>query len=499
MVRLCQVLILVLISVGWHCAIAQSSISVYFSSELLPENSIWFTNPPDSSALRYRLSRQPALFWQEEKPHHGQIITIDENNIKQSILGIGASLEATTVYALHKNKTDDEIKDVLRALIDPEKGVGFNLFRLTIGTSDFSDGRSLSDHPQGFYSYQDQPGKPFSIENDIELGIIDVILAAQEVAASLEPPQRLLFFASCWSPPAWMKTSGQLVGGTLKPGYTDSLAVYYRRFVQAYHKQGIEIHAITLQNEPRFSPRTYPGMVLTWDQELELALAVYRQWEHLQARDITPPDIWIHDHNFNGWVDADSILSSLERMGKKEIVKGIAFHNYESYPIDSLLVLQSRYPDVKLLFSEKSEFGVKGMANIVDYFRHGFSSYNAWVTMSTQTLDEHNQGPYNTLDMLSPTMLIQKDGNKAGWYVTPEYYLLGQFSKFIRSGSHRIACDPGDPLTVTALAIKRADNKQVLILVNQTNKEQPVRVNQNDRWFEDKIPPKSVATFIWAL
>ena len=496
MVRLCQIC-LILLSVTCYNAISQSSITVYFSSELLPENSLWFTHPPDSHAIPYRLSRQPALFWQKENPGQGQIITIDEDDIRQPILGIGASLEGTTVYALRKNKSDAEIRRVLRALVDPAKGIGLNLFRLTIGTSDFSDGRSLSEHPQGFYSYQDHPDQPFSIAKDVELGMIDVIAKAQEVAAGLDPPQTLLFFASCWSPPAWMKTSGQLVGGTLKPGYADSLAIYYRHFVEAYHEQGVEIYAITLQNEPRFSPRTYPGMVLTWDQELEVALAVHEQWKLLDAKGITPPKIWIHDHNFNGWADADSILSSLERIGKKDIIDGVAFHNYESYPIDSLLILQSRHPGIRLLFSEKSEFGVKGMSNIVEYFRHGFSSYNAWVTMSTQTLDEHNQGPYNTLDMLSPTLLIQKDGNTSEWYVTPEYYLLGQFSKFIRPGSQRMACDPGDPLTVTALAVKRPDNRYVLILVNQTNQEQPVRVNQGDQWFEDIIPPKSVASFMW--
>jgi len=68
--------------------------------------------------------------------------------------------------------------------------------------------------------------------------------------------------ASPWSAPAWMKTSGSLIGGTLKPEYYDAFARYLLRYVDAYAQAGVPIFALTLQNEPGFTPTDYPGMRL---------------------------------------------------------------------------------------------------------------------------------------------------------------------------------------------------------------------------------------------
>ncbi|MDP6878829.1 MAG: glycosyl hydrolase, partial [Candidatus Marinimicrobia bacterium] len=97
----------------------------------------------------------------------------------------------------------------------------------------------------------------------------------QDVAANLDPPQSIIFFAAPWSPPAWMKTSEKLVGGTLKKGYEIQVAEYLRRFIEAYQNEGIPIYAISTQNEPNFVPDNYPGMKLSAKQQLDLAIATY--------------------------------------------------------------------------------------------------------------------------------------------------------------------------------------------------------------------------------
>ena len=38
-------------------------IQVYFSSELLPESSIWYKDPPDQSEIKYKLDKQESLRW----------------------------------------------------------------------------------------------------------------------------------------------------------------------------------------------------------------------------------------------------------------------------------------------------------------------------------------------------------------------------------------------------------------------------------------------------
>ena len=130
-------------------------IQVYISSELLPGSSIWYTNPPDQSEIKYKLAKQENLRWRKNNKANNFTISINSKITYQSILGIGTSLEATTLHAISKGKTEEQIRNILRLLIDPKEGLGFNMFRITIGTSDFSDGRSVSSHRKGFYTYQD--------------------------------------------------------------------------------------------------------------------------------------------------------------------------------------------------------------------------------------------------------------------------------------------------------------------------------------------------------
>ncbi|MBN1480130.1 hypothetical protein EH223_19410 [candidate division KSB1 bacterium] len=465
---------------------------MWVSCELYPENPIWFTQPPDTSDIRYKLT--PAhIVCSTTQSSNAEIhsFTLRAQETDQTLFGIGTSLEETTVYAIRKNKNEKEIRDILRALIDPEKGIGMNLFRITIGTSDFSDARTISTHPQGFYSYQDHIDDKFSIQNDLDLGIIDVLKLALEVAGECEPPQQITFFASCWSPPPWMKTSGSLIGGTLKKGYESKLALYFRKFIQAYQSHGIPISAMTIQNESNFTPETYPGMRLTWQRERDLVIAIY---EEFQRHPKINTKLWIIDHNFEYWKKADKILTSLAKMGKKSYVDAVAFHDYSSAPASNMRKLQKRHPGINVQFSEMSKYGVRGMVDIQNYFWNGAQSYVYWVTMSTQNPAEHNQGPYNNLRMLSPTLLIKTDGDNPDWYFNADYYLLGQFSRFIRPGAVRIECDRGTPESLTAVAFQNPENDIVIVFVNQTERSQPFQIIHEGHFYTSDIPAQSVGT-----
>ena len=150
----------------------------------------------------------------------------------------------------------------MKDLIDPANGIGMNLFRLCIGTSDFSDGTPVAgdptNNPGGWYTYQDGgPDSAFSIQHDLDLNIVHVIKLAQDVAAKANRPIR--FFASAWSPPAWMKDSNSLVGGSLLTSMIPAYAAYLRQFVQAYQAQGIPIYAITTGNEHYTRPPSIPA------------------------------------------------------------------------------------------------------------------------------------------------------------------------------------------------------------------------------------------------
>ena len=92
-------------------------------------------------------------------------------------------------------------------LFDPRPGDGLSVLRQPMGASDFVAG----DH----YTYDDVPaGKTdyamhhFTIAHDRPR-----ILPLLRQALRLNPD--LTVVATPWSPPAWMKTNGSLIGGRL--------------------------------------------------------------------------------------------------------------------------------------------------------------------------------------------------------------------------------------------------------------------------------------------
>lgn len=474
-------------------------VEVWWSSELLPGSPKWFTDPPAASEIKYKLDKQPNIRFRHNDNRKALNINIDPSQQFQSILGIGIALEGTTINAMRKNKTDEELSEIIKAFIDPQKGIGFNMFRLCIGLSDFSDGRSVSEHPQGFYSYQETPDEPFSIQRDIDYGKIAMIKKVQEVAEQLNPPEELTFFASAWSPPPWMKTSGALIKGTLKPGYEKQLAKYFRNFVEAYEDLGIPIHAITIQNEPNWEPDTYPGMRLSPQQEADIVRATYEEFhDNLNGKREINTKLWINDHNFEDWENANEVLTTLGAEDKKHYVDAVAFHNYiDGDSISYMSRLQKLHPSVNMQMTEHSEWGVTGMNNIQQYFLHGSQSYMYWVAMTTQVLNEHNQSPYADVVELSPTLMVEKEPKSPKYYTTPEYYLIGLFSKFIKPGAVRIGCDYGSTDKVTAIAFKGPNGKIICVLVNQTEEEQLLQLTYNEHTFTSNLPAKTAGTYRW--
>ena len=114
-------------------------------------------------------------------------------------------------------------------LFDPSEGIGLSVLRQPMGASDYA---------RDFYSYNDMPEgetdvelEQFSIAHDEE----DIIPLLQE-ALRLNPDVKLM--GSPWSPPGWMKTSGSMIGGELKPEYYSVYANYFVRYIQGYEANG---------------------------------------------------------------------------------------------------------------------------------------------------------------------------------------------------------------------------------------------------------------------
>lgn len=480
-------------------AITTPTPQAWASSELHPGNKTWYTQPWAEQEIAYRLSEIPVL---PVDPKENSIV-LDTEKRYQSVLGIGASLEHSTIYAIRKNKNPQQQADLLRALIDPQQGIGMNLFRITIGTSDFSDGTRAAtppDNDMGWYSFQDTADSPFSIQRNIELGIIDTIKMALQVGQESHNPVSLV--ASPWSPPRWMREHNNMVqGGTLKAEYYADYAQYLRNFIEAYAAQGIPVHAITLQNERQFEPPAYPGMVLSWQQERDLLIAVYENFHNISGTygDKLNVKLWTLDHNFDYWQQAVAQLDDLQARQQYHYIDGTAFHHYAG-DSSAMHKVHDAHPDKDVIFTEGSVWGIggdnpnRGFQSVIRHFQHWSTAYISWVTMLPQSVGEANQGPYNQLGKVGPTMIIQQQGDSSQWYKTPEYWLMGQFAKFIKPGAKRIDSAPRTLANLENVAFINPDGSVVAVIANPANAQTTVSYKVHEKTWQLTLPPASIVT-----
>jgi len=186
-----------------------------------------------------RIALQPVIPWSriEEKGHHS--IVIRDSIEFQSIEGFGGAFTESAATVLQKMPASLQ-EEILNAYFHPTQGNGYTLCRTHINSCDFSLGNWACDEMDG-----DVDLKHFNVKRD-EQAIIPMIQRAAAIAG-----RPIQIFASPWSPPAWMKTNGQMnQGGKLREEYRAAWATYYCRYVQEYENRGIPIWGLTVQNEP---------------------------------------------------------------------------------------------------------------------------------------------------------------------------------------------------------------------------------------------------------
>jgi len=400
---------------------------------------------------------------------------------------MGSSLEPTTCYNLSL-LPEAERRAAIRKLVHPTEGANMNLMRVCIGTPDFTG--------DPWYSYNDMIGddrdpdlKLFSIERD-KAYILPVLKMA------LEENPDLKFFASPWSPPGWMTTTGNMIGGSLKPEYYAAYADYFVKFIQAYEKEGIPIHAVTIQNEPgvdrskESDPKWhYPSCAWTGEQERGF---IANHLGPLFEKKSIDAEIWCYDHNYNtkpmiGDAGIGYPRTILNDPKAAQYVDKVAFHGYEGSP-KGMKIFHDEFPDTPVLFTEGSMFGLRGAEKIIDLFNHGASSYNAWVTI----IDE-NKGPNNGPFEASRTCVtLDTRSGKLTYHF--DYYMYAQFMRFIQPGAQRIHLESSND-DLPAVAFKNTDGSIVTVIVNPKNESVQIAIPTKNQFTKMQLPPTSVTTF----
>ncbi len=231
------------------------------------------------------------LTWQE--PAGARTIAINPAVTYQEIEGFGASLTDSSAWLIYAFLNASERQAVLTDLFDPDNGIGLSYLRQPMGASDFR----LAE-----YTYDDRPSgqtdynlNHFNITYDLPY----IIPTLQQILA-INPNVKIM--GSPWSPPAWMKTSGQIGGGSLKSDVYPTYANYFVKFIKAYATHGITIDAITLQNEPYYEPWSYGGCHMEPAEQIKLV----KEMGPAFANNNITTKIIVWDHNWDNTDFANS-------------------------------------------------------------------------------------------------------------------------------------------------------------------------------------------------
>ncbi len=411
-------------------------------------------------------------------------ITVDEATVFQEIVGFGAAITDASAWLIQQRLSAAQRDSLLRDLFGPEPGIGLSFARLTIGASDFSRAHySLDDVPPG---QTDPTLARFSIEPNRR----DVLPVVKH-ALAINP--QLTVMATPWSAPAWMKSSGSPIKGTLRRDAYPAFAEYLRRYVEAYEAEGVPIFALSLQNEPHHEPDDYPGMRLTPAQRAELL-------EHhvgplFEQRGVRTRILeW--DHN---WDEPESPLFVLADSGARQYVSGVAWHCYAGDVSAQTRVRDAR-PDKDVYFTECS--GGEWAPNWGDNLKWItrtliIGATRGWakgVLLWNLALDE-NHGPHlggcgncrGVVTIDSATGAVTRN---------VEYYALAHASRFVPPGARRIESTAAIE-GLESVAFRNRDGSTVLIVVNTAGTERPFTVRASRGVFRFALPAGGVATFRW--
>lgn len=444
----------------------------------------WLT----SADMKSQLAEQPSHAWRIGPAGDKNRIEINPKIEFQKMLGLGSSFEPATCSNLWRMTEADRERTVER-LVSPTSGISMNLMRICIGTPDFTG--------DAWYSYNDLPPgetdpelKRFTVEKDR-----GYILPVLKMARQKNPD--LLFFASPWSPPGWMKCTGTMIGGHLMQRWYPAYAEYFVKFIQAYEAEGIPIHAVTIQNEPGVdrakekNPKWhYPSCHWTGEQERDFSrdhLGPALRRAGLQTK------IWCYDHNYNvkargndpGIAYPRTILNDAQAA---PFVSGVAFHGYAGEP-EGMSVFHKEFPKAPLHFTEGSVFGLRGGVELIEKLRNWACSYNAWATI----LDDKgkpNNGPFEA----SRTIItLNPETRKSTEHF--DFFLFGHFMKFIQRGAVRVESTSlrGTP----NVAFRNPDGNLVLVVVNAGGSQQKFALQTTGHSVSVSLPARSVGTYLW--
>jgi glucosylceramidase len=437
-------------------------------------------------------------------------INLNPEEKLQTITGFGGAFTESSAYLL--NQMSPEKRDQIIKAYFSNDGAAYSLTRTHMNSCDFS----LSN-----YSYTAVEGdtelEHFSIDHDKD-DLIPMIKAAQEASKD-----GFKLFGSPWTAAPWMKDNNSWVGGKLKPEYYNTWALFFSKYADAYKAEGIDIWGFTVENEPMGNGNNWESMVFS-PEEMTLFVQKYLG-PTLEAKGQEDLVILGFDQNrgdLKEWVDV---------MYKDEVSSkyydGTAIHWYEStydYFPEELQYAHHKAPNKHLIQAEAcvdsevpawkddawywakeaTDWGFDWRepakkylhpkyAPVNRYARDIIGCLNNWVDgwVDWNMVLDRQGGPNWFKNWCVAPIIVDPEQDEV--YLTPLYYVMSHFSKFIRPGAVVIGAESSDTdLMVTAS--KNPDGSIAVVVFNEGHSEKYFNLNLFGQTHSLSVSPQALQT-----
>lgn len=430
----------------------------------------WLTHTDKSALFEKQSQKIDFKRADSDKP----TIFVDEKQRFQTMDGFGFTLNGGSAKLLSSLRNKNAILQELFGQGDGQIGISY--LRLSIGASD------LDEEVFTYSESQDLALTNFSLAKDREF----LIPVLKEILA-INPQIKIM--GSPWTPPLWMKNNNYSIGGSLQPKYYQVYADYLVKYVKEMASEGIVIDALTIQNEP-LHPGNNPSLLMLPAEQLEF---VKKNLGPTFKKSKVKTKILLYDHNADR---PDYPIQILNDKVARKYIDGTAFHLYGG-SVETIRQVHEAHPDKNLYFTEQwighpSNFGgdlnwhVKNL--IIGATRNWCKTVLEWNLAADAFQKPHTPGGC-TACLGALTIDGQSVSRNAA------YYIVAHASKLVRPGSVRVSSNT--VLGLSNVAFKTPNGRKVLVVINESNKEEEFTVSYSDRTFTDKLRSGAVATYYW--
>jgi len=439
---------------------------------------IYVTSKDDSSK---RISLSPIEELSKDTANIKSKITIEPKNQRQEILGFGGSFtEASS--SIYKELDEEKKEEIIESYFG-ENGNKYSMARTHINSCDFSLGNYAHVEDEN-----DLELKTFSLERN-KISLIPMINDALK-----KRKNNIRIMASPWSPPAWMKTTGEMnFGGKLKSEYRDTWADYYCKFIENCEKENVPIWGLSIQNEPE-AKQTWDSCLYTAEEERDFIKN--HLGPSLEKHNLLDRKVIIWDHNRDVMVErARTVLSDPDAA---KYVWGTGFHWYCGDHFDNVQKVHDEFPDKQLIFTEGCQEGGPHIGSWDLGERYATSIINdlnrwtvAWIDWNL-ILNEQG-GPNHVGNYCSAPIIV--DTRSQDLLYQSSYYYIGHFSRFILPGDKIInSKNTNDKIDV----LSSINDQNIVNTVIQNKNESCVEINYNRDNMNSvfTIPERSIITVV---